>query len=75
MAQEYIMDEALGFCTEYMQRCTMSQCRVWDNKEDPTMNDEIPEGKGRRRRLTAELRLWLHKFVLNNVELLKSYRE
>jgi hypothetical protein len=24
MAQGYIMDEALGFCTEYMQRCTMS---------------------------------------------------
>jgi len=46
MAQGYIMDEALGFCTEYMQRCTMSQRRVWDDKEDPTMNDEIPKGKG-----------------------------
>ena len=55
MAQGYIMDEALGFCTEYMQTCTMSQRRVWDDKEDPTMNDEILEGKGRRHPLTAEL--------------------
>jgi hypothetical protein len=53
----------------------MSQRRVWDDKEDPTMNDEILEEKGQRRTLTTELRLWLHEFVLNNAELLKPYRE
>jgi hypothetical protein len=56
MAQGYIMDEVLGFFTKYMQRCTMSQAQVWDDKEDLTMNDEIVEGRGRQWKLTAELR-------------------
>jgi hypothetical protein len=56
MGQGYTMDEALGFCTKYMQRCTMSQCQVKDDKEDPTMSDEIVEGKGQRQTLTIELR-------------------
>jgi hypothetical protein len=56
MAHGYIIDEVLGFCMEYMQGCPLTQQRVSDNKEDPTMNDEIVEGKGRQRALTAELR-------------------
>ena len=75
MARGYIVDEALGFCTEYMQECSITQQRVWDDKEDPTMNDEILEGKGRKRTLTAELRGWIHSFVLNNAIPLEVYRE
>jgi hypothetical protein len=75
MAHNYIMEEALGFYTEYMQRCNLIQRRVWDNKEDPTMNDEVVEGKGRQLMLTAELRQWIHEFVLNNAEPLAPYQE
>jgi hypothetical protein len=39
------------------------------------MNDEVVEGKGQQRTLTAELRHWIHKFVLNNAEPLKPYKE
>jgi hypothetical protein len=39
------------------------------------MNDEIVEGKGRQQTLTVELRERIHEFVLNNANLLQSYRE
>jgi len=48
MARGYIMDEALGFCTEYMQNCDVTARRVWDDTEEPSMNSELLEGKGRR---------------------------
>jgi hypothetical protein len=62
------MDEALGFCTKYMQGCPLIQRRVWDNKEGPTMNDEIVAGKGQQRALTTELREQTLEFVLNNAK-------
>ena len=55
MARGYIMEEALGFCTEYMLNCTMTARRVWDDKEEPSMNDEVLQGKGRRRMLLLKL--------------------
>ena len=56
MGEGYAIDEALGFCTEYMQTYTITSHRVWDDKEDPTMNDEILEGVGRLRILTPKIR-------------------
>jgi hypothetical protein len=52
----------------------MFQRQVWDDKEDPIINDEIVEGKGRRQTMTAKLRHWIHEFVLNNAEPLKLYK-
>jgi hypothetical protein len=75
MVQGYIIDEALGFCTKYMQGCLLTQWRVWDNTEDPAMNGEVLEGNGRHRALTAELRERIHEFVINNAEPLQLYRE
>ncbi len=75
MASGYIMEEALGFYTEYMQNCTLTSRRVWDDKEEPNMNDEVLQGKGRRRMLSTELQKWIHEFVLNNAEILEDYRE
>jgi hypothetical protein len=75
IAQGYIMDEAMGFCTEYMQHCSASERRVWDDKEEPAMNSEVTEGNGRHRLLADELRHWIHEFVLNNAEPLQVYRE
>jgi hypothetical protein len=75
MAEGYAIDEAFGFCTEYMQSYTVTSRRVWDDKEDPTMNDEILEGVGRPRILTPKIRDWIHKFVVNNVALLEPWRE
>jgi len=35
---------------------------VWDEKEDPTMTDEILEGKGKPRKLSEQLRSWMYSF-------------
>ena len=75
MVQGYIMDEAMGFCTEYMQHYCKSEHRVWDDKEEPAMNSEVIEGNGRHRLLLDELRFWIHEFVLNNAEPLQVYKE
>ena len=32
MAEGYMMDDTLGFCTEYMTRLTATRRRVWDDK-------------------------------------------
>ncbi len=39
----------------------------WDDKEDPTMHDEILEGNGHPCRLNVDLKAWAHTFVLHNV--------
>ena len=55
MVEGYAIVEALGFCTEYMQEYMSSTRRVWDDKEDPSMYDEILEGNERARRLSPDL--------------------
>ncbi len=74
MAEGYTVVEAQGFCTEYMQEFKGSTRRVWDDKEDPTMYDEILEGSGRVRHLSFELRQWIHEFVVNNASPLENWR-
>ena len=68
MAQGYNMDEAMGFCTKYMQHYSGSECHVWDDKEEPAMNNEVIEENGQHRLLADELRHWIHEYVLNNAE-------
>jgi len=74
IAQGYQMEEALGFVTEYMSEYNPTSRRVWDGREDPTMTDEIVEGKGRPRKLSEQLRKWVHDFVLDNAEQVEAYR-
>ena len=74
MAQGYQVEEALGFLTEYMSTYAPTSRRVWDDKEDPTMTEEILQGKGKPRVLSVELRKWLHAFVCDNVDILEPYR-
>ena len=31
MERGYIIEEALGFCTKYMQECELTRRRIWDN--------------------------------------------
>ena len=75
IAQGYQMEEALGFVTEYMSEYSPTSRRVWDSAEDPTMTDEIVEGKGWPRKLTEQLKKWIHSFVLENAEQLAIYRQ
>ena len=75
IARGYTIEEALGFCTEYMQDCELTRRRTWDDEEEARAKSEVVEGKGRYRLLTAELRERIHEFVLTNAEPLQLYRE
>jgi hypothetical protein len=75
MARGYIIEETLGFCTEYMQDCELTRRRIWDDQEELGAKSEVVEGTGRYRLLTSDLRAWIHEFVLTNTEPLQSYRE
>ena len=75
IAQGYQVEEALGFITEYMTEYNITSRRVWDDKEEPTMVDEILEGKGKPKLLSEALRNAMHEFVLDNVAHIEPYRE
>ncbi len=47
---------------------------MWDEKEDACMNDEVLEGNGRPRIMSANLRDMAHSFVLQNVVLMSTWR-
>ena len=74
IAEGYAIDETFGFCIDYMQLYTVTSRRIWDDKEDPTMNDEILEGVGRPKILTSKIHDWIHEFVVNNVAPLEPWR-
>jgi len=46
MTKRYAIKEAVDFCTKYLVDFTATRCRVWDDKEDPSMFDEVLEGGG-----------------------------
>lgn len=65
MATGYSIEKTLGFCTKYIQGVKSTRRKVWDDKEGPTMHDEVLEGSGRLRRLSPNLKSWAHTFVYN----------
>jgi hypothetical protein len=48
---------------------------VWDPVEDPTLYDKIMQGKGRPRRMSDNLKNWIHSFIYDNVGQLEDYRQ
>jgi hypothetical protein len=56
MAIGYAIEEALGFCTKYIQQVKFTRRRVLDDLEEPIMHDEVLEGNGRPCRLSVDLK-------------------
>ncbi len=73
MVEGYALEEALGFCTEYIQDFTATRQRVWYDKEDPTMTNEVLEGGGQPQFMITNLQNMAHSFVLQNMELIYDY--
>lgn len=73
IAKGYQMEEVCGFVSEYLSRIPSSFRRVWDNKEDPIMDDIVPEGKGKIRDLDDLLWRQIHSFVLD-LDVIENYR-
>jgi len=75
MATGYFIEKALRFCTKYIQRVKSTKRKVWDDKEGPTMHDEVLEGSGRLHRLSPNLKSWAHTFVFHNATIIKPWYE
>ena len=52
----YEFEEAAGYVIEYMMNYNSTSTRVWDTEEDPTMTNEILEGRRVTKILTDEQR-------------------
>ncbi len=48
---------------------------MWDDKEEPTMHDEILEGNGHPRKLSTDLKTWAHTFVVHDVIAIEPWRK
>jgi hypothetical protein len=46
MSKGYSMQEAMGFCTEYMKDFKNVNRRVWDDEEDERVVGKVLEGNG-----------------------------
>ncbi len=66
MAIGYSIEEALGLCMEYIPKVKSTRRKVWDDKKEPTMHNEVLEGNGHFRKLSTNLKVWAHTFVLHN---------
>ncbi len=51
---------------KYIKESKSTKTQVWDDREDPKMYDEMPEGEGHDRHMQAILRDWAHSFILKN---------
>jgi hypothetical protein len=74
MAMGYSIEEALGFYIKYIQKVKSTRRKVWDDKEKPTMHNEVLERNGCPHKLSVDLRAWAHTFVLHNAIATKPWK-
>ena len=66
MCEGYLMQEAIGFYTEYTKDFSSVNQHVWDDDEDERVVGEVLEGNGHRFKLSNEERTSIHAYVLQN---------
>jgi len=69
------MLETLRYCIEYLQCFQGMRCRVWDDKKEQIMNDEVVQGSSWAREISLQLLEWTHNFVLSNSTDLEEWRQ
>ena len=74
MPQGYQVEQALGFITEYMSEYNVTT-REFGTTREPSMVDELLEGKGKPKILSEELRSAMHAFVLDNSVHIEPFRQ
>ncbi len=73
MASRYVLDETLGFVTEYMQMFTQVRRRLWDANEEERVYGEVLEGSGSKFHLLPLARDLAHHYVLTNATCLAPW--
>jgi Domain of unknown function (DUF4218) len=73
MAEGYILEEALGFVTEYMVDCQVTRRRIWDSDQEEGVNGVVFEGAQSSILLSVEDRDATHIYYLQNNVLVASW--
>jgi hypothetical protein len=73
MASGYVLDETLGFVTEYMQMFTQVRRRAWDANEEEGVYGEVLEGSGSKFHLLPSAQDLAHHYVLTNATCLAPW--
>ena len=68
MANGYAADEALGFCTEYLNLHTHTKRHVWESEEEQGMRGSVVEGRGRVCTLSGADVTAAHNYVIKHHE-------
>ena len=66
MANGYTAEEALGFCTEYLNVHSHLKRHVWETEEDQGMRAAVVEGRGRVFNMSGQELERAHKYVVLN---------
>ena len=66
MANGYAAEEALGFCTEYLNLHTHTKRHVWESEEEEGMRGCVVEGRGRVCNLTGAEVATAHNYVIRH---------
>ena len=74
ICEGYLMQEAIGFCTEYMKDFSNVNRHVWDDDDDQRVASEVLEGNGRRFKLSNEEIIAIHAYVLQNTSSFDKWR-
>ena len=66
MASGYMIDESLGFVTEYFSLFKHTRRRVWDPEEEVRDAGELLVGKPRQRRFTGRELNQVHDYIIRH---------
>lgn len=66
MANGYVAEEALGFCTEYLNLQAHTKRHIWESNEEESMRASVVEGRGRVCNLSEAEMLRAHTYVIMN---------
>jgi len=68
IANAYIYEEALDFCTEYFKLYRHTKRRVWDDDEEPGDCRKVVMGSAENKVLTPDERRAIHSWIIMNSE-------
>jgi hypothetical protein len=66
MAKGYVAEEALGFCTEYLNLAQYTKRHIWEVEEDESLRASVVEGAGRVWNMTEVEMERAHTYVLSH---------
>lgn len=64
MAKGYVAEEALGFCTEYLNLQQYTKRHIWEAQEDESLRASVVEGGGRVHNISDEELERAHTYVI-----------